>query len=46
VILHFELTGGHVTEDRGNESYYWRLLVTSDLPGVDYKAEFDVIVVG
>jgi Protein of unknown function (DUF3592) len=41
----FDIRAGHVTEDRGNESYYWRLLVTSDLPGVDYKAEFDVIVV-
>jgi len=42
----FELRGGHITEERGNDSYYWRLLVTSDLPGVDYKAEFEVIVVG
>lgn len=41
----FELRGGHVTQESGNDTYYWRLLVTSDLPGVDYKAEFDIIVV-
>ena len=40
----FELKGGHVTEERGDTSYYWRLLVTADRPGVDYKAEFDVTV--
>jgi hypothetical protein len=45
VNFRFKLSAGHVTEDRGDVSYYWRLLVTSDLPGVDYKAEFDVIVV-
>jgi len=45
VRFRFELRGGHITEERGSDSYYWRLLVTSDLPGVDYKAEFDVIVV-
>jgi uncharacterized membrane protein YsdA (DUF1294 family) len=44
VNFHFELRGGHVTEDRNDEGYYWRLLVTSDMPGVDYKAEFDIIV--
>jgi hypothetical protein len=44
VILHFDLNGGHVTEDQNDAGYYWRLLVTSDLPGVDYKAEFDIIV--
>ena len=45
VNFRFELRGGHVTEERGSDSYYWRLLVTSDLPGVDYKAEFDIMVV-
>lgn len=36
--------GGHVTQETGNTKYYWRLVVSSALPGVDYKAEFDIIV--
>jgi len=36
--------GGHITQETGSTKYYWRLVVSSDMPGVDYKAEFDIIV--
>jgi Protein of unknown function (DUF3592) len=39
-------TGGcHVTQETGSTKYYWQLVITSDLPGVDYRAEFDIVVV-
>lgn len=48
VSFHFELPvasqGAHPTREMGNTKYYWRLSVTSDMPGVDYKAAFDIIV--
>jgi hypothetical protein len=48
VSFHFELptalAGGHKTEEMGSTKYYWRLVVSSDMPGVDYKAEFDILV--
>jgi hypothetical protein len=38
-------TGGcHVTQELGSTKYYWRLSVTSDMPGVDYKVAFDIVV--
>ncbi len=48
VSFRFELPiaslGVHPTQEIGNTKYYWRLVVSSDMPGVDYKAEFDIIV--
>lgn len=48
VSFHFELPvasqGAHPTREMGNTKYYWRLSVTSDMPGVDYKAVFDIVV--
>ena len=48
VSFHFELPiaslGVHPTHETGSTKYYWRLVVSSDLPGVDYKAEFDIVV--
>ena len=50
VSFHFELPiaslGVQTTQDTGSTKYYWRLVVSSDMPGVDYKAEFDIVVVG
>lgn len=50
VSFHFELPiaslGVQPTQDTGSTKYYWRLIVSSDMPGVDYKAEFDIVVVG
>ena len=48
VSFHFELPiaslGVHPTQETGSTKYYWRLVVSSDMPGVDYKAEFDIVV--
>ncbi|MEI6645828.1 MAG: DUF3592 domain-containing protein [bacterium] len=48
VSFHFELPiasmGVQPTHDTGSTKYYWRLVVSSDMPGVDYKAEFDIVV--
>jgi hypothetical protein len=48
VAFHFELPvaslGVHPTQEMGSTKYYWRLSVTSDMPGVDYKAAFDIVV--
>lgn len=48
VPFRFELPvaslGVHPTQEMGSTKYYWRLTVFSDLPGVDYKAAFDIVV--
>jgi hypothetical protein len=48
VSFHFELPiaslGVQPTQETGNTKYYWRLVVSSHMPGVDYRADFDIIV--
>jgi hypothetical protein len=45
VLFRFELPdSARPTQEKGSTKYYWRLKVSSKLPGVDYKAEFDVSV--
>ena len=50
VSFHFELPvaslGAQPTQETGSTKYYWRMVVSSDMPGVDYRADFDIIVVG